>query len=151
MPSRGGCCLEPHPVRAGLPWPVAIGDPGGRLKTIPFINTLSKQVPLILVCRGSGPLVGDTPSVTMDNRLGARLVLDYLAELGHRHIVLSAAAWVGDLHERGEAYVEFMNERFGGVPAGYQQLVENALEEGYQAMIRSGAAPAAYCALCSGR
>ena len=38
--------------------------------------------------------------------------------------------------ERGEAYAEFMAEHFGGVPAGYLQLVENALEEGYQAMTR---------------
>jgi DNA-binding LacI/PurR family transcriptional regulator len=101
-----------------------------------FLNALSRQIPLILVCRGNGPLVGDTPSVTMDNRLGARLVLDYLAELGHQRIAFIGSARLGDLHERGEAYVEFMVEHFGGVPEGYQQLVENALEEGYQAMAR---------------
>jgi DNA-binding LacI/PurR family transcriptional regulator len=101
-----------------------------------FLNTFSGQVPLILVCRGSGSLVGDTPSVTMDNRLGARLVLDYLAGLGHRRIAFIGSARLGDLHERGEAYGEFMNEQFGGVPEGYRQLVENALEEGYQAMAR---------------
>ncbi len=98
-------------------------------------------MPLVLVCRGSGELVGDNPSVTMDNRLGARLVLDYLAGLGHRHIAFIGSARLGDLHERGEAYAEFMNERFGGVPAGYRQLVENALEEGYQAMMRLLALP----------
>jgi DNA-binding LacI/PurR family transcriptional regulator len=106
-----------------------------------FLDTLSRQVPLILVCRGSGSLVGDTPSVTMDNRLGARLVLDYLAELGHRRIAFIGSARLGDLHERGEAYAEFMAEQLGGVPAGYLQLVENALEEGYQAMIRLLALP----------
>ena len=87
-----------------------------------FLDTLSRQVPLILVCRGSGSLVGDTPSVTMDNRLGARLVLDYLAELGHRRIAFIGSARLGDLHERGEAYAEFMAEHFGGILAGYQQL-----------------------------
>jgi LacI family transcriptional regulator len=81
-------------------------------------------------------LVGDTPSVTMDNRLGARLVLDYLAGLGHRRIAFIGSARLGDLHERGEAYTEFMAEQLGGVPTGYLQLVENALEEGYQAMTR---------------
>jgi DNA-binding LacI/PurR family transcriptional regulator len=106
-----------------------------------FLDTLSKQVPLILVCRGRGSLVGDTPSVTMDNRLGARLVLDYLAELGHRRIAFIGSARLGDLYERGEAYAEFMAEKFGGVPAGYQQLVENALEEGHQAMARLLALP----------
>jgi DNA-binding LacI/PurR family transcriptional regulator len=106
-----------------------------------FLNTLSRQIPLILVCRGSGPLVGDTPSVTMDSRLGARLVLDYLAGLGHRRIAFIGSARLGDLHERGEAYAEFMIEDFGGVPEGYQQLVENALEEGHQAMARLLALP----------
>jgi len=77
----------------------------------------------------------------MDNRLGARLVLDYLAELGHRRIAFIGSARLGDLHERGEAYAEFMAEQLGGVPAGYLQLVENALEEGYQAMTRLLALP----------
>ena len=66
-----------------------------------FLDTLSRQVPLILVCRGSGSLVGDTPSVTMDNRLGARLVLDYLAELGHRRIAFIGSARMGFLEDRG--------------------------------------------------
>jgi LacI family transcriptional regulator len=101
-----------------------------------FLNTLSGQVPLVLVCRGSGPLVGDTPSVTMDNHLGARLVLDYLAGLGHRRIAFIGSARLGDLHERGEAYAGFMAEHFGRIPEGYHQLVEDAFEGGYQAMGR---------------
>jgi DNA-binding LacI/PurR family transcriptional regulator len=106
-----------------------------------FLNTLSRQVPLILVCRGSGQLVGDTPSVTMDNRLGARLVLDYLAGLGHQRIAFIGSARLGDLSERGDAYAEFMSEHFGGVPEGYRQHIENALEGGYQAMTRLLALP----------
>jgi LacI family transcriptional regulator len=72
----------------------------------------------------------------MDNRLGARLVLDYLAELGHQRIAFIGSARLGDLHERGDAYAEFMTERFAGVPAAYRQHVDNALEGGHQAMVR---------------
>jgi DNA-binding LacI/PurR family transcriptional regulator len=106
-----------------------------------FLDTLSRQVPLVLVCRGSGQLVGDTPSVTMDNRLGARLVLDYLVELGHRRIAFIGSARLGDLSERDDAYAEFMSGHFGGVPEGCRQHVENALEGGYQAMTRLLALP----------
>lgn len=106
-----------------------------------FLDTLSRQVPLILVCRGSRQLVGDNPSVTMDNHLGARLVLDYLAELGHRRIAFIGSGRLGDLSERGDAYAEFMAERFGGVSEGYRQHVDNALEGGYQAMTRFLALP----------
>lgn len=106
-----------------------------------FLNTFSGQAPLILVCRGSGPLVGDMPSVTMDSRLGANSVLEYLAELGHRRIAFIGSARLGDLHERGEAYTAFMAERVGGVPKGYLELVENGLEGGYQAMTRLLALP----------
>jgi len=101
-----------------------------------FLNTLSRQVPVISVCRGNRQLVGNTPSVTMDNRLGARLVLDYLAGLGHRDIAFIGSGRLGDLSERGEAYDEFMVERCGEVPFGYFQHVENSLEGGYQAMTR---------------
>jgi len=106
-----------------------------------FLDALSREVPLVLVCRGSGQLVGDNPSVTMDSHLGARLVLAYLAELGHRRIAFIGSGRLGDLSERGDAYTAFMAERFGGVPTGYRQHVENALEGGYQAMTRLLALP----------
>ena len=118
-----------------------LGDLQETPEDLSFLKTLSGQVPLVLVCRGSGELVGDNPSVTMDNRLGARLVLDYLAELGHQRIAFIGSARLGDLHERGEAYTEFMAERFAGVPAAYRQHVDHALEGGYQAMIRLLALP----------
>jgi DNA-binding LacI/PurR family transcriptional regulator len=120
---------------------VLLGDLQETPEDLSFLKTLSGQVPLVLVCRGSGELVGENTSVTMDNRLGARLVLDYLAELGHQRIAFIGSARLGDLHERGEAYAQFMTAQIGGVPAGYLQLVENALEEGYQAMTRLLALP----------
>ena len=43
--------------------------------------------------------------------------------------------------KRGEAYAEFMAEKFGDVPEDYQQLVLNAFEGGYQAMARLLALP----------
>lgn len=107
-----------------------------------FLDALSRQLPLILVCRGSRQLVGDNPSVTMDNHLGARLVLAHLASLGHQRIAFIGSGRLGDLSERGDAYAAFMAEHFaGGVPEGYRQHVENALEGGYVAMTRLLALP----------
>ena len=118
-----------------------LGDLQETPEDLSFLRTLSGQVPLVLVCRGSGQLVGDNPSVTMDNRLGARLVLDYLAGLGHRRIVfIGPPVWV-ICTSAGEAYAEFMAEKFGDVPEDYQQLVLNVFEGGYQAMARLLALP----------
>ena len=40
----------------------------------------------------------------------------------------------GDFRQREDAYVEFMTERFGGVPDGYLQRVPNTLAGGEEAL-----------------
>lgn len=98
-----------------------------------FLAKMGRDHRLVSVSRGSKQLVGNTPSVDIDNRKGVFLALDYLAQLGHRRIACMNAGRVGDLWERLEAYSEFMRDRFGGVPEEYVQLAENSYKGGYEA------------------
>lgn len=98
-----------------------------------FLARMGRDHRLVSVSRGSKQLVGNTPSVDIDNRKGVFLALDYLARLGHRRIACMNAGRVGDLWERLEAYSEFMQDRFGGVPEGYVPLAENSYKGGYEA------------------
>ena len=98
-----------------------------------FLDRMGRDHRLVSVSRGSQHLVRSTPSVDIDNRKGARLALDHLAELGHQRIACMNVGRVGDLWERLEAYREFMQERFGGVPEEYVQPAKNSYEGGYEA------------------
>jgi DNA-binding LacI/PurR family transcriptional regulator len=74
--------------------------------------------------------------VDIDNRKGALLALDHLAQLGHQRIACLDVGRVGDLWERLETYREFMRDRFGGVPEEYVQPTKNSYSGGYKATER---------------
>ncbi len=99
-----------------------------------YLAQLARDSLLVPLCRGSGELIGDSPSVGVDNRQGVLLALEYLAGLGHRHIAFIGTGRVGDLRERQYAYQDFARARLGALPAGYAQLAENSLDGGYRAM-----------------
>jgi LacI family transcriptional regulator len=101
-----------------------------------FLDRMGRDHQLVSVSRGSRHLVRSTPSVDIDNRKGAFLALDHLAELGHQRIACMNVGRVGDLWERLEAYREFMQERFGGVPDEYVQPTKNSYKGGYEATKR---------------
>jgi len=112
----------------------------GDLKESPedhtFLAKMAKGHRVVSVCRGSKQLVRSTPSVGVDNRKGAFLALNYLAQLGHRRIACVNAGRVGDFRERVEAYCEFMSDRLGESYQEYIQLDENSYEGGYRATER---------------
>ncbi len=101
-----------------------------------FVARMGETHRLVSIARGSAGLGSNTPSVGVDNREGARLALEYLAELGHRRIGCISAGRVGDLHERVGLYREFMTERFGNLPDAYLELDRNSYEGGYEAARR---------------
>ncbi len=101
-----------------------------------FLVQMNRNMPLVQLCRGNNKLVGNIPSVNVDNAKGAALALNYLLELGHSRIAFIGSERLGDLYERQEAYIQFMQNHFGGVPPGYLQQAANNLEGGYQAMSR---------------
>jgi len=90
---------------------------------------------VVSVCRGSGTLVQHCPSVSVDNRAGIAMALDYLVDLGHRRIAFfDAGRELGDLWERRDAFVCYMEGRFGSVDPDYLISTENNHQGGYDAM-----------------
>ena len=89
-------------------------------------------VPVVAMWQGSSPL--EFPTAEPDDRAGIRAGLDHVVDLGHRRIAFVSAHLQGDFRQREDAYVEFMTERFGGVPDGYLQRVENTLAGGERAL-----------------
>ena len=81
------------------------------------------SVPVIALWQGSNPL--DVPTVDVDNRAGVVTGLEHLVGLGHSRIAFVSARLLGDIREREAAFVEFMRDRFGGVPDGYIRQVPN--------------------------
>ena len=98
-----------------------------------FLDRMGRDHRLVSVSRGSGHLVRSTPSVDIDNRKGALLALDHLAQLGHQRIACMNVGRVGDLWERLEAHREFMRDRFGGVSEEYVQPTKNSYRGGHEA------------------
>ena len=81
------------------------------------------SVPVIALWQGSNPL--DVSSVDVDNRAGILAGLEHLVGLGHSQIAFVSARLLGDIREREAAFVEFMRDRFGGVPEGFIKQVPN--------------------------
>jgi DNA-binding LacI/PurR family transcriptional regulator len=68
---------------------------------------MNRNMPLVQLCRGNNKLVGNIPSVNVDNAKGAALALNYLLELGHSRIAFIGSERLGDLYERQEALLQF--------------------------------------------
>lgn len=75
------------------------------------------RLPMVGLCRGPrGALVA---TVNVDNRLGTRLAMDHLRELGHRRIAFAQASWIGESRDRGTEYLAYMEALGEPVPRGY--------------------------------
>jgi DNA-binding LacI/PurR family transcriptional regulator len=89
-------------------------------------------VPVVALWQGTSPL--EFPSADTDDRAGIRAGLEHLASLGHRRIAFLSAELPGGYRVREDAYRDFMQERFGGVPAGYLERCPNTLVGGDTAL-----------------
>jgi LacI family transcriptional regulator len=112
------------------------GDLRESLEDQTFLARIGQNHRLVSVSRGSTHLVRGMAAVSIDNRKGALLALDYLFQLGHRRIACQDVGRVGDIRERLDAYRAFMQERLGGVPEGYIQVTQNDCGGGYEATRR---------------
>ena len=72
-------------------------------------------VPVVALWQGTTPL--EFPTVDVDDRAGILAGLEHVVGLGHERIAFVSAHLPGDNRPRSDAFVEFMNERFGGVAA----------------------------------
>jgi len=101
-----------------------------------YLARIGNNHQVLSVACGRGLLAYDIPSVGVDNHVGTLLALDHLASLGHRRIACLDAGRGGDLSERINAYEQFMQERFDGVPEGYLRQSGNTCRGGYEATVQ---------------
>jgi DNA-binding LacI/PurR family transcriptional regulator len=92
------------------------------------------SVPVVGLWQGTGPL--EFPSADTDDRAGIRAGLEHLESLGHRRIGFLSAELPGDYRVREDAYLDFVGDRFGGVPPGYLERCPNTLAGGDAALRR---------------
>jgi DNA-binding LacI/PurR family transcriptional regulator len=112
-----------------------LGDLKESVDDLDLLSDLWADHHVVSVCRGSGELVRAGPSISVDNRRGVELALEYLVGLGHKRIAfLDTGRQMGDLWERADAYRKYMVDRFGAVPGGYLQSNENSYEGGCRGM-----------------
>jgi DNA-binding LacI/PurR family transcriptional regulator len=91
-------------------------------------------VPVVALWQGTSPL--EFPTANPDDRGGVHAGLAHLAALGHRRIGFLSAELPNGYRIREDAYVDFMRERFGGVPDGYLQRCPGTLDGGESALAR---------------
>jgi len=94
----------------------------------------NSDVPIVALWQGTSPI--EYPTADTDDRAGVKTGLAHLAELGHRHIAFVSAELPGAYRVREDTYVDFMRERFGGVPAGYIERCPNTPAGGDAALRR---------------
>jgi DNA-binding LacI/PurR family transcriptional regulator len=90
------------------------------------------SVPVVALWQGVSPL--EFPTIDVDDQAGIVTGLQHLIELGHERIGFISAELPGDNWRRQDAFVEFMQNRFGGIPEGYVQVVPNTLAGGEDAL-----------------
>jgi DNA-binding LacI/PurR family transcriptional regulator len=92
------------------------------------------SVPVVALWQGTSPI--EFPTMNVDERGGIHAGLRHLVELGHERIAFVSGLLPGNNWSRQDAYMEFMTDRFGGVPEGYVQQAPNTLGGGEEALHR---------------
>jgi DNA-binding LacI/PurR family transcriptional regulator len=109
---------------------VMLGDMQDQPRLLDDLRNTS--VPVVATWQGTSPL--EFPTVDVDERAGIIAGLEHLLALGHERIGFVSSRLPGDNWQRQDAFVEFMGARFGGVPDGYVQRVDNSLAGGETAI-----------------
>ena len=71
----------------------------------PYID---ENHPFIALCRGRK--LSGLPTINCDNKLGIRILVEHLCELGHRDITYIDGGWFGDVLERREEFLRIKDE-----------------------------------------
>jgi DNA-binding LacI/PurR family transcriptional regulator len=109
---------------------VMLGDMQDQPRLLDDLRT--GTVPVVALWQGTSPL--EFPTIDVDDKAGIVAGLQHLIDLGHERIGFISARLPGDNWQRQDAFVEFMRDRFGGIPAGYVQAVPNTLAGGEEAL-----------------
>jgi DNA-binding LacI/PurR family transcriptional regulator len=97
------------------------------------------HVPVVALWQGAQPT--GVPSVSVDNHVGVRAVLDHLTGLGHRRIAFVGGRRLGDIKEREEAFVQYLGELQEPLRDGYLQHGGNDPESAIAALAHLLALP----------
>lgn len=100
---------------------------------------LRQRRAVLALCRGQSP--GPIPTINTDNRHGMRLLLDHLFTLGHRRLAFINGGWLGDIHERREAFLEYSQLYGLEVTPDDIRTDSNDLDGGYRALVELMQAP----------
>jgi len=111
---------------------IVLGDMQEQPQLLADLRDLT--VPVVALWQGTSPLA--FPTADSDDRAGIHAGLSYLQALGHRRIAFVNAELLHGYRVREDAYLDFMRERFGRVPSGYQQRCPNTLAGGDAAVRR---------------
>jgi DNA-binding LacI/PurR family transcriptional regulator len=90
--------------------------------------------PVVALWHGSD--ITGIPTVNVDNRIGMTAVLEHLYALGHRRIAFAGRRKLGDIREREDAYVAFLERN--GITARDEHLqhVDNDFQGGVEVLDR---------------
>jgi DNA-binding LacI/PurR family transcriptional regulator len=111
---------------------VLLGDMQAQPRLLADLRISS--VPVVGLWQGTSPL--EFPTADTDDRAGIRAGLEHLESLGHRRIAFLSADLPVEYRVREDAYVDFMGDRFGGIPSGYRERCPNTLAGGDAALRR---------------
>ena len=109
---------------------VMLGDMQDQPRLLDDLRT--GTVPVVALWQGTSPL--EFPTIDVDDRAGITAGLQHLLDLGHERIGFISARLPGENWQRQDAFIEFMRQRFGGLPEGYVQVVPNTLAGGEDAV-----------------
>ncbi len=84
------------------------------------------------VCRGPSP--ASLYTINTDNFAGSYRLLDHLYDLGHRRLGFIDGGWLGDLRERRDAFLNYIQARDLLLLPEWIQAQPNDAEGGYRAM-----------------
>jgi DNA-binding LacI/PurR family transcriptional regulator len=109
---------------------VMLGDMQDQPRLLDDLRT--GTVPVVALWQGTSPL--EFPTIDVDDQAGIVAGLEHLIGLGHERIGFVSAELPGDNWRRQDAFVTYMEGRFGRLPDGYVQVVPNTLAGGEAAL-----------------
>jgi DNA-binding LacI/PurR family transcriptional regulator len=109
---------------------IILGDLRSDEKAIHKI--LEEHSAVVTMCRGS--TLTEVLTINIDNSKGMRLLLDHLINLGHLKFAFLDGGWLGDIHERRFAFMEYLHNMRLMINPDWLKVTTNDAEGGYQAM-----------------
>ena len=96
-----------------------------------LFDMLEQKNAVVALCRGASPKKIHTLNV--DNKLGVRMIMDYLSGMGHTKFGFINGGWLGDIKERLDEYKRYVVDKKFLFNEDWVKTVNNTAEGGYKA------------------